>query len=82
MLRAHTEANGEPPRDHKRYLWGLAKQVVADEDLRLLYGVRQDHLRQVIPSHPGKSRGWAQSVIERTGEGQIHIKWESHWRPE
>ncbi|WP_150460366.1 hypothetical protein [Nesterenkonia ebinurensis] len=40
MLQARTDAFGAPPAEQKRYLWGLAGELVECEQLRIVSGTK------------------------------------------
>ncbi|GAA1812213.1 hypothetical protein [Nesterenkonia flava] len=80
MLQAHTEGFGEPTEEHKRYLWGLALQVVGRERLRLKYGLMRPGAAVAREFH---GRGYAVGHRDRSDEPSwVAVQWESHWLPE
>lgn len=80
MLDAHTGRFGPPEHDQKRYLWGLAQEVAHREQLTLKYGVKEPGA--AVPGRESIARGYAVGHIERTGSGELWMRWESRWMPD
>lgn len=80
MLQAHTERLGEPSPEQRRYLWGLAREVVAREELRLVYAVAQETStylpKEILDPH------LAQDELAQRGDGWwIEARWKGRWAP-